>query len=144
MINLTLERKYIKPEYTIGHLYIGTKWFSDTLEDPVRDYNKDGDLADEGETKIPGNTAIPFGRYKVTVTNSPKFGRKLPLIHNVWGFEGILIHAGNTVEDTSGCILVGENKDKGKVYRSRYYETKLTERLRLYIAQGHEIFLNVT
>ncbi len=143
MVNLKLDRKYFKEDYTIGDLFIGEKWFSNTLEDKVRDYNNDGDLDDSGEGKIPGYTAIPFGRYHVVVTHSPKFKRRLPLIQNVKGFEGIRIHAGNSPKDTEGCILVGENREKGKVFRSRYYETKLTELLRLYIGMGHEIYLNV-
>ena len=50
---------------------------------------------------------------------SQRFKRVLPLLLNVKGFEGIRIHPGNTAEDTEGCLLVGENKEKGKVLNSR-------------------------
>ena len=66
-----------------------------TLEDPVRD------------VKIPGETAIPAGRYRVTLENSPKFGPDTITLHNVPDFQYIRIHAGNTVDDTEGCPLVG-------------------------------------
>lgn len=34
-------------------------------------------------------------------------------------FFGILIHSGNTEEDSAGCIIVGKNTVKGKVTESR-------------------------
>ena len=78
------------------------------------------------ERKIPGRTAIPAGVYEVIVNISPRFRRKLPRLLDVPGFDGILIHRGNTAEDTSGCILVGENRERGKVINSTRYEVQLT------------------
>lgn len=66
-----------------------------TLEDPVRD------------RKIPGKTAIPAGLYRVTLVNSPRFGPDTISLLDVPDFQHIRIHAGNTVEDTEGCPLVG-------------------------------------
>lgn len=120
-MKLTLKRIALKSDYTIGKLYIDGKYFCDTLEDTVRDLTKD--------PKIPGATAIPAGTYRVSVTYSPKFGRDLPLVENVPYFTGIRIHRGNTAADTSGCILVGENKAVGKVLNSTLYEKELTEML---------------
>ncbi|NLZ94625.1 MAG: hypothetical protein GX921_02220, partial [Bacteroidales bacterium] len=110
-MKLKLIRKYKCPNYTIGHLYINDKYFCDTLEDKVRQL-------DSIEDKIKHKTAIPEGKYKVVVTMSPKFKRLLPLLLNVPFFEGIRIHRGNDENDTSGCIIVGENKIKGKVINS--------------------------
>ena len=118
-----LLRKYKCPNYTIGHLYINDKYFCDTLEDKVRQL-------DSIEDKIKHKTAIPKGKYKVVVTMSPRFKRLLPLLLNVPFFEGIRIHRGNDENDTSGCIIVGENKIKGKVINSTYYEKKLVELLK--------------
>ena len=119
-MKLKLVRKYKCPSYTIGHLYINNKYFCDTLEDKVRQL-------DSIEDKIKHKTAIPEGKYKVVVTMSPRFKRLLPLLLNVPFFEGIRIHRGNDENDTSGCIIVGENKIKGKVINSTYYEKKLVE-----------------
>ena len=60
---------------------------------------------------------------------SPKFKRNLPRLIDVPGFDGILIHRGNTDKDTSGCILIGENKVVGKVLNSTPYETALVDKL---------------
>lgn len=128
-MKLTLFRKYKKERYTIGNLYVDGRYFCDTLEDAVRDHNDDGDLNDVGETKVYGETAIPRGVYKVVVNLSNTFKRRLPLLLDVPHFVGIRIHRGNSVRDTSGCILVGENKMRGMVINSTEYELRLTDLL---------------
>lgn len=124
-MKLTLKRFHFADTYTIGKLFINGKEFCDVLEDVVRDKNKDGDLQDPGEAKVYGRTAIPFGTYKVVLTMSNRFKIVLPLLVDVPEFEGIRIHAGNTHEDTHGCLLVGENKERGKVLNSRATMDKL-------------------
>lgn len=125
-MELLLERKWCKPDYTIGRLYVNGKFYCNTLEDTVRDINKNGTF-DCGEFKISGHTAIPYGKYEVIVNYSPKFKRELPRLLNVKHFDGILIHRGNTHRDSSGCILVGENTKKGMVLNSTKYEIELTK-----------------
>ena len=143
MVNLFLDRKFCKTTHTVGVLSIGEMVFCDTLEDPVRDYNKDGDLDDPGEIKIYGETAIPYGRYPVVVTKSPKFKRDLPLIMDVKHFIGIRIHRGTTVKNTSGCVLVGDNTAKGKLSNGKHYEEKLVGILKTYLALGEQIYINI-
>lgn len=128
-MKVELKRIFLGDTYTIGKMYIDGKYFCDTLEDKVRDLNKNGKF-DNGETKVYGETAIPYGTYKVQVSMSPKFKRELPLLLNVPHFEGIRIHRGNTAADSAGCILVGENKVKGKVINSTPYELKLTQMMK--------------
>lgn len=128
--------------YTIGKMYIDGDYFCDTLEDRVRDLNKNGKF-DNGETKVAGETAIPYGRYQVVVNMSPRFKRELPRLLNVPNFEGILIHRGNTDKDSSGCILVGENKVKGKVINSTPYEQKLVSILKDVQSKGEEIWITI-
>lgn len=117
-MKLTLKRVALRDKYTIGKLYLDDHYFCDTLEDKVRDYNKDGDLLDKGETKIFGETAIPYGTFKVIMSYSPKFQKILPRLLNVPHFEGILIHSGNTPEHSHGCILVGKNTVVGGLTES--------------------------
>lgn len=141
-MELLLERKYIKPEYCIGRLYINGEFFCNTLEDTIRDINKNGTF-DCGEFKISGHTAIPYGTYEVQVTYSPKFKRELPLLLDVPSFTGIRIHRGNTKEDSSGCILVGENTKKGMVLNSTKYEQELTKLLKNTQSKKEKIIVKI-
>lgn len=134
-MKLKLERKHKKPGYTIGHLEVDGIYFCDTLEDQVRNLQQ--------EKKLPGQTAIPAGIYEVVVNISPRFKRKLPRLLNVPGFEGILIHRGNTPKDTAGCILVGENKIPGQVINSTPYELQLTEMIERAQASGESIIIEI-
>ena len=141
-MKLRLERKYFKDTYTIGNLYIDGSFFSNTLEDKNRDVNKNGKF-DNGETKVYGETCIPFGTYKVILTMSPKFKRELPRLLNVPSFEGVLIHRGNTAKDSAGCILIGENKAVGKVLNSTPYEERLVKMMKTVISRGEEITIEI-
>ena len=117
-MKLTLKRIALRPTYTIGKLYINDKYFCDTLEDTVRDLNKNGKF-DNGERKIKGETAIPYGTYEIKWTYSPRFKKYTPQLMEVPSFDGIRIHAGNSSSSTEGCLLLGENKKVGMVLNSR-------------------------
>jgi hypothetical protein len=139
-MDLFLKRVFLGEDYTIGKFSIDTVLFCDTLEDKVRDYDKDGDLDQAGETKIYGETAIPYGKYKVVLSYSPKFKRVLPEVLSVKGFTSIRIHAGTTAKDTLGCVLVGKNMIKGALYHSRITENALMVKLQ---AVKEDIFLTI-
>lgn len=128
-MKLSLKRIALRPTYTIGRLYIDGEYFCDTVEDTVRDLDRDGRFAN-GEQKVYAQTAIPYGTYAVEVTYSPKFCRELPLLKDVPHFTGIRIHRGNTAGDSAGCIIVGENKEVGKVLNSTPYEQRITALLK--------------
>ncbi|MEE0041779.1 DUF5675 family protein [Catenibacterium sp.] len=108
-MKLTLKRIALRPTYTIGKLYIDDVYFCDTIEDTVRDLNKNGKF-DNGEKKVHSKTAIPYGTYEIKWTYSPRFKKYTPQLMNVPSFEGIRVHAGNTSADTEGCLILGENK----------------------------------
>ena len=124
-MKIEVKRIAKRSTYTIGKMYIDGNYFCDTLEDVDRGINQKDSLDTIKKIKVVGATAIPTGTYKVIVNMSPKFQRNLPRLIDVPGFEGILIHRGNTDKDTAGCILVGENKVVGKVINSTVYEKKL-------------------
>lgn len=128
-MKLELKRIALKPNYTIGKLFINGTYYCDTIEDKVIDLNKNGKF-DDGLTKVMNQTAIPYGTFKVVVNHSPKFNRELPRLLDVPYFEGILIHNGSDQNSSSGCIIVGENKTVGKVTNSTFYMNNLTARIK--------------
>lgn len=140
MVKLLLKRIAKEPTYTIGKLYIDDKYFCDTIEDTDRGLSQALPLDINATRKIKGKTAIPTGTYKITLdVVSQRFSNraqyrfcngKLPRLLNVPAFEGVLIHIGNDANDTEGCILVGINKQVGKVLDSTITFRKLYERLK--------------
>lgn len=141
-MKLLLKRIALRQDYTIGKLYVDGAYQCDTLEPPVRDLNRNG-VFDNGEKKLPGHTAIPYGTYDVVVNISPKFQRLLPRLLRVPQFDGVLMHRGNSVKDTAGCIVVGENKAVGKVLNSTYWEKRITEMLLEAQNKGEDIKITV-
>lgn len=139
MIKLTLKRRYRGSQYTIGSLYINNQYFCDTLEDRDRGLSQQMSLDNIKLKKVYGSTAIPTGTYRISMNiTSNKFSSrswaipykgKIPRLLNVPGFDGVLIHPGNTDKDTYGCVLVGENKVKGQVINSQNIWKKLMEKL---------------
>jgi hypothetical protein len=119
------------------------QFFCDTLEDVDRGLTQSMSLAEIKRIKIPHETAIPTGVYKVIVNYSQGKKRMLPRLLDVPGFSGILIHRGNTENDSSGCILVGENKVKGKVINSTQYEERLVEILTQAQERGEETTITI-
>lgn len=106
-MELTLTREPSTAHSTPGKLLVDGVFECFTLEDVVR------------PKKIPGETAIPAGTYKVIIDMSNRFKRLLPLVVDVPGFAGVRIHPGNTDKDTEGCILVGTSRSKDFVGNSR-------------------------
>ena len=152
MMELILERIAKRKTYTIGRLCIreqiadeystGTedKYFCDTLEPTWRDY-------EHGANKIKGKSAIPEGRYAVVISWSPKFKQWLPILlggpefNSKW--QGVRIHAGNTSEDTEGCILVGKNRVVGQVLDSRVWLNRLKQKIVEAKNRGEPVWLTV-
>lgn len=156
-MELILKREYLKSTYCIGQLYVDGELFCDTLEDQVRDNNRDGDLNDEGEGKVYGKTAIPYGRYEITLdVTSPKFSKyefyretcagKLPRLLNVPHFEGILIHVADGYKGAgllSGCIGVGHNLIKGGLLNGKQVFCDLYRELASANDRGEEIWITI-
>ena len=142
-MEIKLIRKYYQAKYTIGRLYVNNRFFSDCLEPPSLHLTKRSALGTILIAKYKGYRAIPTGRYRILITRSRRFGRWLPLLLNVKGFEGIRIHAGNKPEDTRGCILLGFNRRKGYVLDSTRCVLTLVKMMTEAIAKGEKVFVEV-
>ena len=77
---LTLQRTMRGDRYTMGTLAINGEHFCDTLEPTDRHLTAETITP---ESKVNGRTAIPTGRYPVSVTYSPRFDCQLPLVQSV-------------------------------------------------------------
>lgn len=124
-MNIEVKRIAKKEKYTIGHLYINGVYFCDTIEDRDRGLKQTMTISEIKARKIADVTAIPAGTYRVTLNvKSPKYSKReafawcggfLPRLIDVPGYDGVLIHSGNTERDSSGCIIVGKNTKVGMV-----------------------------
>lgn len=142
---LKLIRNAPQGKALFGQLYVDGKSFCDTLENT--DY------------------AIPTGFYRLRVTFSPRWQVLLPILDGVWGFRkskvesqkskvnettqrtGIRIHAGNTIEHTEGCILVGEaDLSNNRLLSSAKALHRLREYLLNYMNQNpnEEVYIEIS
>lgn len=153
-MELVVDRKWKNQCYTVSNLTIDGKWFCNVLEDTDRGLDDSMPLAKIKELKKPSITAIPRGIYEITLdVVSPKYytnsfyrqvcDGKVPRLLNVKGFEGILIHSGNSEKDTSGCLLVGQNKIKGQVINSKETFKELYKLLKDRRMKGEKITIKI-
>jgi hypothetical protein len=136
-------RKYKKETYTIGEMLVNGEHFCETCEDRDRGLRSDMTLSQIKKIKVYAQTAIPYGTYKVSVCFWPKHRKNFPLLHDVPGFTGILIHGGANAGHSAGCILIGENKIKGGLVNCEKYVRKLTTMCDEAIKRGDVVKITV-
>ena len=119
-----------------------------TLEDEARD------------SKIYQETRIPAGTYNITLRTEggfhQRYSKKFPDIHQgmLWlidvpGFEYILIHIGNTDEDTAGCILVADGQWENISRKDGFIPSSTTAYKRIYpkiavaLVGGEEVSISI-
>lgn len=137
-MELVLHRTTATKKSTIGELFVDGVLECYTLEDVVRD------LGPNGEGKVWGQTAIPAGTYEVVLNLSPKFGRIMPRLLGVPFFDGILIHKGNTDNDTHGCILVGDEPGEDVIRKSTPAFDRLYPKLVQAVGRAERITITIT
>ena len=153
-MDLRLKRIAKKNGYTIGKLSINGKYFCDTLEDADRGLDSHMPLDELKRKKLAHITAIPTGRYQISMNvvsprlSKSKFykqfgGGRVPRLLNVPAFEGILIHCGNTAKDTDGCIIIGRNTQVGMVLDSKATYTNIFPLLEAAYKRNERIFITV-
>ncbi len=130
-LELVVQRRPSADGCTLGRMTIDGAHECFTLEDVVRD------------VKIPGETAIPAGRYAVAITFSQRFQRMLPLLCDVPGFTGIRIHAGNRSTDTDGCLLVGQSVAHDSILSSRLALAALQPQIATALAHDAPVWITL-
>ncbi|MES2973348.1 MAG: DUF5675 family protein [Pseudomonadota bacterium] len=138
---LTLQRRPSFKGATIGELLHQGDRISFTLEDQIRQVPG----RPVAEWKVHGQTAIPVGRYRITLETSPRFGPNTLTVWGVEGFTGVRIHGGNRHEDTEGCPLLGLHvTDRTIVGGASKPAVELVKRLVASdIAAGNEVWLDI-
>lgn len=153
-MELMIDRAWKKSTYTISRLFIDGARFYETLEDKDRGLRQTDPIYFIRSKKVFGETAIPTGRYEVTLdVVSPKYAAipwyknlcagHMPRLVNVPGFDGILIHPGSTALDSAGCILIGRNTAKGKLTSSRDTFKLFYQKLATAKKKGQKIFITI-
>ena len=135
-MKLRLVRENTTDETTLGNLYMDGIWFCHTLEDQDR-------RLEAGGVKVRGKTAIPLGTYAVTIDWSTRFAKQMLHVLDVPQFEGIRIHAGNTIFDTEGCILLGEDVDRDVLVHSRIAVNRLQHEVAQALDRAEAVNLTV-
>lgn len=128
MMNELLLNREIQDEATIGRLLWGSDFLYYTLEPPAPSTDNKG--------------CIPEGRYQIQMQWSPRFQREMPHLQNVPNFEGILIHWGNYVKDTEGCILIGLGETQTTITQSKAAFADFVPKLEQALLQG-EVWITI-
>ena len=122
-MRLTVKRIKSDAESTLGELYVDGVLECYTLEDEYR------------AQKVAGETRIPAGAYKLRLRteggkhevykqkfkHQPGFHKGMLELKDVPGFKYILIHIGNSHDDSDGCLLVGQ---RHTIVEGHYYVTQ--------------------
>ena len=138
IMELNLKRILMEKTYTMGRLYVNDELFCDALELPRRDIGPGGT-----ERKVTGRTAIPEGRYPVVITYSDNLYGWYPLLLHVPQFADIRIHAGYSVEQTRGSILVGYSPKPGILIDSPLWLHRLKGRMTEAKGHGEGVWITI-
>ena len=137
-MKLTVVRTQLGKDATNGILLIDGVFECYTLEDQYQ------------AVKVMHETCIPEGTYNIKFRNTGGFHHGMLHLQNVPGFTYILIHAGNTDEHTSGCLIVGETQqdldisDDGFIGHSGKAYSKLYDKVSKKLLIGESVSIEYT
>lgn len=142
-MEIVVKRINFADDYTEGQLFVNGKYICDTLED--KDRNLDNYMSEDEilQRKIYGVTAIPVGKYRITIDYSYKFKKNLIHILNVKGFDGIRIHSLNEASQSLGCIGVGKKTGDGWISESRKTYAILHKIVEEALNMGDNVYLTI-
>ena len=153
-LELLVERSKFGSDYTMGRMMVAGMPFGDTIEPCSRHLSNSMPLPEINAKKVAGKTAIPCGRYLVTWAYSPRLGRrayakkyggKFPLLNNVPGWSGVLLHPFNYGTESQGCIAVGERWKDGKIINAtKGYQDLMDFDLVPAFQRGQQVYITIT
>ncbi|CAB4134757.1 hypothetical protein UFOVP275_11 [uncultured Caudovirales phage] len=138
-MNIIIQREPSNSKNTHGELMHNGDTLCYTLEDVVREVPS----VPVAEWKVKGATAIPAGRYRVTLELSTRFGPDTLTINDVDGFDKIRMHGGNTETDTEGCPLLGYVRTESGIRNCAPAVSLVKELVRDALNQGEEVWIEV-
>ena len=148
-MELHLQRKKFTERSTIGEIVLDGRILS-VIEDHDRGLTQDMTLEQVQKIKVYGKTCIPYGRYKVVITKSPRFSSKkgkpvfTPQLIGVTGFDGIRIHIANWAEQLEGCLAPGLRAGQDCVVDSSKAYNIVLDKISLAIRAGEDVYINIT
>src|SRR5262245_58601621 len=110
MGELIVYRRWFSEKATEGEIFLDELFKCYCIEDKSRGLRSDMPTDELLRLKVYGETAIPTGRYKLKLYNSPKHGPDTIMLENVPVFDYIQIHPANRAEELLGCIAPGKDR----------------------------------
>lgn len=135
-MNLLLQRMWFTNKSAMGSLFLDDLFECYTLEDPDR-------FLENGGEKIPKETAIPRGTYRVIVDWSERFTRPMPHILDVPQFTGIRFHILNMSDETEGCIGLGKERGIDRLNLSAVAFNQFFKKLFNVWSTGEDVWLEI-
>ena len=152
ILSLRLVRQELLRDRTIGELFVEYSdapgefaFFGWVVEDLDRGLDAAMPLEEIRRRKVAGETCIPTGRFRLAWVMSPSRGRPTLRLLKVPGFDGILVHSGNTPEHTKGCVCPGLYLDvkAGRTTHSKAAVAWLEKQLQPLLEAGAEVWFSV-
>lgn len=130
---------------------IRRKWFTNrssvgtgTIDGDDFNFFTVEDVARAAGVKIPKETAIPAGTYRVIMDQSERHQSIQPHILNVPLFSGIRFDVANFAEQVEGCIAVGAGKGTDAVWNSKQTHKILCEKIQAALDHGELVWVEIT
>lgn len=129
-MELKLKRRIHTGKTTTGELWVNGKFECWTLEAPDRDLHQHFPIEEIRRRKLLMDTAVPSGRYELTLTYSDRWKMYMPVVMDVPGFAGVRMYADRVAASTDGCILLGCSTGQNEVFNCRLALRNLLAKLK--------------
>lgn len=153
-LELLVERNLFGDTYTMGRFYVDGMPFGDTIEPCSLHLSNSMPLEEIKAKKVYGKTAIPMGRYKLSLEVSPslkgrsyakKYGGKFPYLVDVPCWNSVMIHPFNRGSESRGCISVAEYLSPGVVKNAtKGYQDLMDFYLVPAFERGQDVYITIS